>query len=133
VGPAKLLVIEVPALTPALATRSDLTPHLSDLIAFGAFAVVAPGAGPIEPALGGRTAIRIERVTGLEDASPGPALERQMRAVDARIGELAGAARAAGTRVVVVSPAGVLVTNFETKLPDPIPGAKLVELISSWA
>lgn len=38
----RLLVINVAALSPALATRSDLVPNLSDLIADGAFAALKP-------------------------------------------------------------------------------------------
>lgn len=153
--------MDVPGLTLALATRSDLTLHIADLIAFGAFAAVTPGGEPLEAALFGRCELRrvpvdgegfprpdearrllsagglaltLARLPGLHPAPSDP--EESMRRVDARIGALVEAARAAGARVVVVSngedPQGVLITSFEASLPDPIAAVDVPRTLLTW-
>lgn len=156
-----LLVVDVPGLTLALATRSDLTPNLADLIAFGAFAAVSPGGEPMEAALFGRCELRRVPTDGggsprpdearrllsagglaltlavLPGLHPVPAdPEEAMRLTDRRIGGLVEAARAAGARIVVTSNAegspGVLITSFEARLPDPMAAADVPRTLLTW-
>ena len=111
-----LRVVEIVGLTPALAVRSDLTPALSDLIAFGAFAI-----------LRGRVALAVDvRITDLDGAAD---QEAAMRDADARLAGLAG-------RLAIYSNGaggdGVFITSFEAPLPDPLDAAAVPALLESW-
>lgn len=112
----KLSVVEFVGLTPALAVRSDLTPNLSDLIAFGAFAVLR-GRVALAPDL------RIDDLAGAADP------EAEMRAADGRLAGLAG-------RLAIYSNGaggdGVFITSFEARLPDPLDASAVPSLIESW-
>lgn len=107
----KLRLIEFVGLTPALAVRSDLTPHLSDLIAFGAFAVLR---GRVEAT----PDVRILDLVGAADP------EAAMRAADARLAGLTG-------RLAIYSD-GVFITNFPASLADPLDAAAVPALLDSW-